>query len=183
MHLAMLFAARLAVTIATADPLVSSGLATATAAQAAAVWRAAGVELEWSVGDRPGGAPAVPVIYVVFSDRCPATPSGEMPIGSITFVNGEPMRRIVICHNQAIALAETAEPAFTELPQRVREVLLARVMGRAVAHEVGHFLLGRAHASTGLMRASHSAADFCAADSAAFAVATPPRVAQTLPVR
>jgi hypothetical protein len=34
------------------------------------------------------------------------------------------------------------------------------VIGRAIAHEIGHHLLGPGHSSSGLMRASFSAREF-----------------------
>lgn len=37
---------------------------------------------------------------------------------------------------------------------------LGRILGRAVAHEIGHHLLGSAHGKRGLMRARINAADF-----------------------
>ena len=52
-----------------------------------------------------------------------------------------------------------------------RETLLARAMGRALAHEIGHYLLGsKVHTGRGLMRAMHSASDFFGADRASFAL-------------
>lgn len=45
-------------------------------------------------------------------------------------------------------------------PSTIRIQRLGRVLGRAVAHEIGHHLLGRQHSSRGLMRARIEAADF-----------------------
>jgi hypothetical protein len=165
----LVLAARLAITVAT--DVVSPELAPAAADEANAVWHDAGVEIEWSIGDRPGWTPEAPMLYVLFSSRCPGEPSGAMPLASIDFVNGEPLRRIVVCTNQVRALATTPD-------------VIPRVMGRAVAHEIGHYLFGRAHTSTGLMRARHSAAEFCGVDPVPFAFILPSRrVARTLPVR
>ncbi len=41
-----------------------------------------------------------------------------------------------------------------QMPPSQRETLLARAMGRALAHELGHYLLtSKAHAAHGLMKA------------------------------
>jgi hypothetical protein len=46
---------------------------------------------------------------------------------------------------------------------------LARALGRAAAHELGHYLLAsREHSSHGLMRARFSAAELIRDDAAAF---------------
>jgi hypothetical protein len=169
MMAAMMLAARLAITVAT--DVVSPELAAAAADEANAVWHAAGVDIEWSIGDRPGWTPEAPMLYVLFSNRCQGEPSGAMPLASIDFVNGEPLRRIVVCANQLRAVATTPD-------------LMPRVTGRAVAHEIGHYLFGRAHTDAGLMRARHSIAEFCGVDPMPFAFILPSRgMARTLPVR
>jgi hypothetical protein len=165
----LVLAARLAITVAT--DVVSPELAAAAADEANVVWHDAGVEIEWSIGDRPGWTPEAPMLYVLFSRRCPGEESGTMPLASIDFVNGEPLRRIVVCADQVRAVA-------------TRPDLMPRVAGRAVAHEIGHYLFGRAHTVSGLMRARHSAAEFCGVDAIPFAFVPPPRgMARTLPVR
>jgi hypothetical protein len=164
-------AARLAITVATSSTLVTPALATAAAAEADAVWRPAGVDIEWSIGDRPGWAPEPPMLYVVFADHCIGERGGGLSLASIDFINGEPMRRIVVCANEVTAVAASAE-------------LVPRVMGRAIAHEIGHYLFGREHMPAGLMRARHSFAEFCAPDGSPFALVLPRRsVARTLPSR
>jgi hypothetical protein len=46
-------------------------------------------------------------------------------------------------------------------PERLTHQRLGVVLGRAVAHEIGHFLLATpTHAASGLMRARIAAADF-----------------------
>src|SRR5262245_13038248 len=43
------------------------------------------------------------------------------------------------------------------IPTRFASTLLARALGRTLAHEIGHYLLGAAHAPYGLMRAQFTA--------------------------
>jgi hypothetical protein len=52
-----------------------------------------------------------------------------------------------------------------------REILLGRSLGRALAHEVGHYLFrSKAHTKTGLMRAHQKASDFFNPSAARFEV-------------
>jgi len=60
----------------------------------------------------------------------------------------------------ANALVRSAEHAITSLPPALAETFIARALGRALAHEIGHYLLGtRQHTSRGLMRAQFAPND------------------------
>ena len=179
----LLMTAHLAITVATPQGIVSDAVASASAAEADAIWHAAGVDIQWSIGDRPGWHPDEPMLWVLFADRCSGEGPGTLPLASVTFVDGRPEHRIIVCRTQVLALVMSAEPAFRELPQRRRDALVARVSGRAIAHEIGHYLLGPEHAHAGLMRARHSVTDFCGTDAAPFAPAMPSHVARSLPTR
>jgi len=62
------------------------------------------------------------------------------------------------------------------MPIAEREMLLARAMGRALAHEIGHYLFGsKTHSARGLMQATHSAAQFFGYERNAFTVDTAQR--------
>ena len=57
----------------------------------------------------------------------------------------------------------------SEWPPDFREVVLGRVLGRALAHEIGHFLLrSRNHSAIGLMRANPSISDLIGRDRRGF---------------
>jgi hypothetical protein len=50
---------------------------------------------------------------------------------------------------------------YSSLPMRAQETLVGRALGRALAHEIGHYLLQTpAHSPVGLMRARRSVDDF-----------------------
>ena len=52
-----------------------------------------------------------------------------------------------------------------------RETLLARAMGRALAHELGHYLLAsKAHTERGLMKAVMTAVELFMPDSGGFRI-------------
>jgi hypothetical protein len=50
------------------------------------------------------------------------------------------------------------------------EQLTATLLGRALAHEVGHYLLGPEHSATGLMRAKYLRRDMFAPERTAFSL-------------
>jgi hypothetical protein len=57
------------------------------------------------------------------------------------------------------------------MPIAERELLLGRAMGRALAHEIGHYLLAsKLHTARGLMQATHSASAFFGYPRSGFAV-------------
>lgn len=180
---ATLVAMHLAITVAVPSDLITPATATSIAAEANALWHDSGVDIEWSIGDRPGWTPDAPRLWVVFTDRCSGERAGETPIASIMFINGEPTHRIIVCRSEAIVVVDRAAPENHLLPPRLHDALAARVMGRAIAHEIGHYLYGPGHAPAGLMRAEHSATDFCAGDPTGFANLPPAHVARALPTR
>ena len=53
-----------------------------------------------------------------------------------------------------------------QMPIAQRELLMARAMGRALAHELGHYLLAsKLHTRRGLMKAALSAVELFSADA------------------
>jgi hypothetical protein len=89
-------------------------------------------------------------------------------LGSIQFLDGEPQPAITLYQHAIDAIiADITVAGSHELqwPTAFREVIVGRVMGRALAHEIGHFLLrSRIHSGTGLMRAPHRTPDLVAGD-------------------
>jgi hypothetical protein len=77
-------------------------------------------------------------------------------LGWIDFVDGEPAKTITVsvtaAHDMA-ARGRWAGRSLSVLPAGVGETFLVRTLGRAVAHEVGHYLLRSTdHTVRGLMR-------------------------------
>jgi hypothetical protein len=76
--------------------------------------------------------------------------------GSIQFVGGRP-EPIVFLHYEAIRRAIADSVAFglreEQWPPALRDRVLGQIVGRVLAHEIGHFVLrSPRHASRGLMR-------------------------------
>ncbi len=150
-------AARLAVRLASVAALPDDGRA-ALRSEVERVWARAGVHIEWAdpMGPEPLGEPALQVIVVsgraVTSREDHAWPVAEL-VGASTH------RPVAVASLEAAWRVVDAAYDGTE-PNTIRLQRLGRVLGRAVAHEIGHHLLGRQHSSRGLMRARIDAADF-----------------------
>jgi hypothetical protein len=101
---------------------------------------------------RPG---ATDSLRLVVTNRT-LTASDVTGLGWIDFVDGEPQREITVSVAAARRLltgGTWAGTPFSALPPRASRLFLQRCLARAVAHEVGHFLLrSRTHEPRGLMR-------------------------------
>jgi hypothetical protein len=128
------------------------------AREAEAIWRREGVRLKWfsPVDDPVPTGLVLPVVVGHLGVRIgendawpvgrllPDQSGGRLALASITAA-----QRVL-----AVAGYETESPG-------IGEHRLGLVLGRAVAHEIGHFLLGtNGHARHGLMRARIDARDF-----------------------
>ena len=108
------------------------------------------------------------------SDSTPTSRSGE-PLDAlawIDFVDGEPQPAITIAPRRAaetIAKATVFGRPSREWPAVLERRMRANAIGRALAHEIGHYLLrSAAHAPRGLMRAAFKPQDFAEPDNNRF---------------
>jgi hypothetical protein len=106
------------------------------------------------------------VVRITIADRAPATAPDPRAVGSIDFRDGIPLPEITLYAERAWELiCAVAGSTAERWPRSYRELVLGRVLGRALAHELGHFILqSRQHSADGLMRASQSIADLIAAE-------------------
>jgi hypothetical protein len=110
------------------------------------------------------------------------TPRGYRAVASITFTGATPGDIIYASLETASHLVEAAR--LDQFPSAVQERLTAQVLGRAIAHELGHYLLrSTSHSRTGLMRASFGTSDLVAPDRNAFRLEPPQMAALTGRVR
>ena len=101
--------------------------------------------------------------------------SGHGGLGAIVFDNsGRPSDAIVL---NADAIADTIKRApgslcdFDACPPALLKVVMARALGRVLAHEIGHFVLALpSHAPSGLMRPAFSGRQLAGLDRHAFAL-------------
>jgi hypothetical protein len=126
--------------------------------EAARIWKRYDVWLLTEDDDQCVSAGAAPVTVTIDVGHDPA--SGATGLGAIQFASdGKPASAIVLNYDAVKRIATSApfmglHPAFW--PAGLREEIVARALGRALAHEIGHYLLRSPHhTSSGLMQARH----------------------------
>jgi hypothetical protein len=96
-------------------------------------------------------------LRLVVTDRI-STVSDGASLGWIEFVGGQPSNVITVSTTAAAALMKASR--WGGLPKSVQRSFLVRAMARAIAHELGHYLLAsREHTAHGLMRGQLTADD------------------------
>lgn len=120
-------------------------------------------------------APCLEIVVAMGQEACPSctdeirvriddspSRSGDA-LGWINFENGQPTRDIAVSllrTRQLLRNASWMGLPISALPTPVAMRVLAQGVGRAIAHEIGHYVLRSAsHQPTGLMRAVFSADD------------------------
>jgi hypothetical protein len=114
------------------------------------IWRRIGVNIEWRT-PRAGELG----VSVIVKDTG-ATAGLFPPLGWVNFVDHKPTAVLYASADAAwntVLAGHTDTGRVADGPRHLHEMLVARLLGRAVAHELGHYLLGSgAHTSAGLMR-------------------------------
>ena len=170
----------------TIAPDVPATLVTRVLEEADAVWRASGLTFVWnrhaggvSISTAPLGPRACGALEVVIGHERGAggnmARDDRMALGWIVFEEpGVPGHEIYVSYENAVAYMTGARGVVGVIEQMTimeREIKLARAMGRALAHELGHYLLAsKVHTPGGLMQAVHTASDFFGNQRTAFAV-------------
>jgi hypothetical protein len=128
-------------------------------AEAQAIWRQEGIRLQWLAGAEARAGETLRVL--VMPNTVGAPPDGEpWPVGEL--LRFEDSRAIAIASiGGALRVVDESQRfQLLELPM-LRDYRLGLVLGRAVAHEIGHFLLqSNTHSASGLMRARIGAQEF-----------------------
>jgi hypothetical protein len=170
---------------------VSPSLVPLILAETDAVWRSTGFVFVWRRAargvepyERTGEAAPYTssTLRVVVGDETGSAADGNVPLGWITFDDEtSPQREIHVSYANALRLM-TRSPGVVgvvdRMPTAQREALLARALGRALAHECGHYLFAsKAHSAAGLMAASHTAAEFFGIERSRFSI-NPAQLAQ-----
>lgn len=138
------------------DPVVIAGVR----AEVDAIWNPYQIDIVWE-SQRESDQQASPDLWVHFVEGTSpsARREGLIAIAWLTFHNGAPTQRIRVSRMAAAAILRTTSwdggrQVLIDGPNRLRNDALARIVGRALAHEVGHYLLASSkHADRGLMRA------------------------------
>jgi hypothetical protein len=151
---------------------LSPQLLKAVLAEAAAIWRPGGVSFVWRHAPRAVSparlgdpAPYMPsTLRITIGDDHGVGQEGRLPLGWVVFNEGSvPVPEIYLSLANAKAMMEAARGVIgivDQMPVAQRETLLSRAMGRALAHELGHYLLAsKLHTPRGLMKASLTAVE------------------------
>lgn len=122
------------------------------------IWQPYGVTLCWAQRSNPCAGWGVRLTVVISDDLPPsARPSKHVDpvVGRILFDADGPLTDIALSMRAARGLvgqANVGGQRFDSWPDSAWTALVPRVLGRALAHEIGHYLLqSRGHARTGLM--------------------------------
>jgi hypothetical protein len=139
--------------------------------EAADIWAAYGVRIRVPAPNDDGDNDAVRLVVKLTRPGERHTAPGAL--GSIAFEGDTPQPTIELYPKAASALI--AAVAFNRResvwPAGPEDRVLARVLGRALAHEIGHFLLrSKIHSRNGLMRAEHVGSELMAPDHHGFAL-------------
>jgi hypothetical protein len=144
-------------------------LVTAIVAETDAVWRGTGIQFFWQRQAREHAAPSsmptpyrTPQLRVEIGHERHKVGEGRVPLGWIVFDDpATPEQEIYLSYENALALLDMSDGVVGQtraMPQLHRETLLSRALGRALAHELGHYLLAsKVHTQRGLMMAVHTA--------------------------
>jgi hypothetical protein len=166
-------------------PGVPPTLVSAILAETDAIWRPAGVALLWQRTAPDGVAsprtaeigPSLPALLlrVTIGNDAGVARDHRTPLGWIVFDDEHaPQQEIYVSYKNAKALMTAARPVIgviDQMPILQREILLARAMGRVLAHEIGHYLLAsKVHTKRGLLQASRTAAELFATDRGSFRI-------------
>jgi hypothetical protein len=135
-------------------PSVVAGLK----AEAETIWRTAGVTLRWNVSPDDAEADASLRVLVMARGGSAVASRHTWPVGELLI--DQAGRHFAVVSTGAARRVVAAVRAPHE-PQALADRRLALVLGRAVAHELGHYLLATAgHTPSGLMRAYVAVADY-----------------------
>jgi hypothetical protein len=133
-----------------------------------AIWQQGHIRLRWLAGGAEAGPDATLRVLVTPRAVTPGSDDRRWPVGELLRFQGTSAIAIASITGAERIVEESRRYRLLDLPA-AREHRLGVVLGRAVAHEIGHFLLKtNTHATRGLMRASIDAREFADIRAATF---------------
>jgi hypothetical protein len=132
------------------------------------IWAAAGIAIVWA---HPGGGRGIRAgdLLVALRVTLPAPAHALEPrrprgvLGRVIRESDARPGRLIEVAVPAVLASLAGQSMFSrplaELPGGVRDRAAGRALGRVIAHEIGHWLFGRGHATDGLMKPSIGRAD------------------------
>jgi hypothetical protein len=157
-------------------PAVSAATLRVAAAEAAALWVRYGVVIDVTPCELAYDERIVIILVPMAARRAGVSAAGwRGALAAISFdPDGAPEPRIKLFVADFLAFVATARmfgQPESQWPQSLREELVGRMLGRVLAHEIGHFVLRMPrHAAAGLMRSLQFADELVAPSRRAFAL-------------
>jgi hypothetical protein len=168
------------VNVSIAGANVSPATVKLALAEADAIWRPSGVTFVWQRAPRAAASasagPYLPnTLHLIIGNDRGVGQGSRLPLGWIVFDDVDaPQQEIYLSHANAEAMMNDARGVVgivEQMPIAQRELLLARAMGRALAHEMGHYLLAsKIHSERGLMKAVLTATELFTTDTVALRI-------------
>ncbi len=144
----------------------------AAASEAGEIWARIGLRFTWTVPPTlPKPADGSSVIVIIrrslkrmrASNAASANGRVRAPLGWLMFdTDGRSGNLIEVSFEETAALTRRGvqlDVPVAALPEFARDRTLGRGLGRVIAHEIGHWLMGRGHVETGLMKPRFNAQD------------------------
>jgi hypothetical protein len=139
-------------------PEIDAPLRTAVLTEVKRIWGRMGV----TVGMREESGKTCDRFILVKSslEAGPEDATGETAIAWVPFAGKRARQVVFVRVNRARLLIEEFHPTIGIRPPALAELLVAKLLGRSLAHELGHVLLNSLeHERSGLMRARYEAHD------------------------
>ena len=131
--------------------------------EASRIWAPAGITFDWT-RSTPERAIRADDVLVMVREQLAGRPHTDLRVGRrqalgrVILVTPDRPSQLIELALPAVATSVHGESLFGRpvrgLPPASRNVAVGRALGRVLAHEIGHWLFGRAHMPDGLMRAS-----------------------------
>jgi hypothetical protein len=156
-----------AISIAVVAPSgVSESLLQRIFEEAQAIWEPIGVALDWRISSKETARESQ--LAVMLDPTHDRSPTWRAPLGWIGFEGGTPDRSIHLSQAAAEELIRRT-PSALDATLGTHEILVGRALGRALSHELGHYLLqSKAHTPRGLMRADWPSEEFLSVNRSGF---------------
>ena len=130
-----------------------------------AIWTPLGVATRWA-DQSDGGCDRLIVVKADHEARAEDL-TRTSALGWVPFVEGRARQLVFLRVERARMMVDALSPGSR--PAGLTDLLLARLLGRSLAHELGHVLLNSSgHSSSGLMRDHYRAGDVLGIPTSAY---------------